>query len=301
MADAPVTSTPVGGEVSNSNTPTKVGGQGSPVNPPIPEAEQRHKIKINNQERELSTTELKALASKAGGAEEKFQKASQLEKKASAILESVKGKQLTQTLLKEGYSKQDIRSMLEAELTPFIEEELMSPEQREKKELSERLKRFEEQDQAAKNAELTAKEQAQLNAEMARLNDEFLGALEKVNLPRNPFLGKMVAQMMLGAEKNGYSMSAHEAAQLVNESFQKDVGHMFSNMDINKIKQFLGKDTLSKLRADDVKAVQDAESPFTKPTGKSPAVKQDKKAAPQAKIDRATFFNNMRGIKYNKE
>ena len=280
------------------------GTQNPPINQNSP-SEERYKIKVNNQEREYSLTELKTLAAKAEGADERFRSASEIEKKAKAILDAPKGKVLAKTLMEQGYTKQEIRQILEEELTPFVEEDMMSPEELERKQERARLKDYEDREKSEKDTkERSAREEresADLSRELTRLNDEFLSAIEKVDLPRDPFLGKMVAQYMISAEKNGYSLSVEQAAEMVSEQYAKNTQHVLKSMSVEKLKQVLGKDTLSKLRESDVQAVKNAESPFTK-QAKQAAVKQDTKPSAQPNKKEATsFFNKLRGVNYNKE
>lgn len=262
--------------------------------------EERVKLKVNKQEREYSMSELKNLASKAAAADERFNSASQIEKKANEVLEGLKSKKLVATLEKAGYSKQDIRQILEQELTPFVEEDMMSPEERDRAAKDRKLAEYEEQKLATEREQMTAKEQQELDRELTKLNTELLSALEKSNLPRDPFLGKMVAQQMIGAEANGYSLSAEEAVEIVHSMFEQNTQSLLSNMSIDKLKQFLGKDTLSKLRESDVQQVRDAERPFAK-QGSKPAVKQDNSPTSKQKVEASSFFNKLRGVNFNKQ
>lgn len=271
----------------------------SPVQPPAPE--ERHKLKVNKQEREYTLTELKNLASKSAAADERFNSAAQIEKKANEILEGLKSKKLVSTLERNGYSKAEIRQILENELTPFVEYDLMTPEERERKAKDDELEQYKQEKKRQEEEQMSAKEKAELNRELERLNTDFLNALEKSNLPRDPFLGKMVAQQLIGAEANGYSLSVDEAVEIVNQMFETNTKQLLSGMSIDKIKQFLGKDTLSKLRESDVQQVREAERPFAK-QGSKPAAKQDSSSVSgKAKVESNTFFNKLRGVNFNKQ
>lgn len=263
-------------------------------------AEEKIKLKVNKQEREYSLSELKNLASKAAAADERFQSASQIEKKANEILEGVKNKKLVSTLEKAGYSKQDIRQLLEQELTPFVEEDLMTPDERERKARDRKLAEYEEEKRQREESEAESKRSAELQREVEQLNVEFLNALEKSSLPRDPFLGKMVAQQLIAAEQNGYELSVDEAVKVVENMFENNTKHLLSGMSIEKLKQYLGKDTLSKLRESDVQQVRDAERPFAK-QGAKPAAKQDNSAnSGKPKVEASKFFDKIRGINHNK-
>lgn len=292
LNDAPVTAAPA------SVAPTST--ENAPAKPAVPAVEQKEKIKVNKQEREYTLAELKNLASKAAAADERFMSASQMEKKANEVLEGLKGKKLVATLEKAGYSKQDIRQILEQELTPFVEEDMMSPEERERAAKDRKLAEYEEEKAAREREQMSAKERQELDRELSKLNNEFLSALEKSSLPRDPFLGKMVAQQLIGAEQNGYEMSVDEAVEIVHSQFEQNTQSLLSSMSIDKLKQFLGKDTLSKLRDADVQQVRDAERPFAK-QGSKPAVRQDSEPSQKPKKDAAGFFNKLRGVNFNKQ
>lgn len=297
MTEASTPATNVGGEASNVSSTEQATASSPKTEPTTPKVEEKFKIKVNNQERELSLAELKNLASKAAGADEKFQKAAQVEKKAKELLDSVKGKQLAKVLQSEGMTKAEIRQYLEDQLVPFVEEDLLSPEERQKRELENELKRYKEEEDSKKKEELTKRQQEELQRELVKLEEEFGQALNQVDLPRDPYLGKQISQVMLGAEKNGYEISALEAAEIVKEQYLRNTRETLGKFEINKLKEYLGKDILSKLREDDVKAVKDAERPFTKQT-KTPAVKQDSEKPSDKKLA-PEFFNKLRGIKYN--
>lgn len=239
--------------------------------------------------------EVEKLVSLGLASNDKFQEAAKLRKEADDILAAAKTKKsATEALKKAGFDNKEIKEILERELAGFYEEEAMSPEEKQRRAEMEELKRYKEEDARKKDEEAKSTKDREVEAEMQQLEAELLGALGKSNLPRTPVLAKWAVQYMSAYDSQGVSLSADQAVKLVEKEFPQLVQSVLSNMDVQGLKQFLGKSLVKQLLDDSVKAVKQAEAPFTKESKMTSREASQSGGKPKQKIAMGDYFEKLR-------
>ena len=241
-------------------------------------------------------TEVEKLVSLGLASNDKFQEAAKLRKEAEDILAAAKTKKsATEALKKAGFDSKEIKEILEKELAGFYEEEALSPEEKQRRAEMEELKRYKEEEARKKEEESKSAREKEVAAEMEQLENELLGALGKSSLPRTPILAKWAVQYMSAYDAQGVSLSADQAVKLVEKEFPQLVQSVLSTMDVQGLKQFLGKSLVKQLLDDSVKAVKQAEAPFTK-EGKqtSREASQSSSNKPKQKMVMSDYFEKLR-------
>jgi hypothetical protein len=179
---------------------------------------------------------------------EKAERADQLDKFLDAAAKDPRV--AFQLLERLGHNVDDVA---EARLREVVERKKLTPEQRESLELKERATRLERELQERNEREqMTAKEQR-----VAALRDQmtvtFKKAMARAGLPDNDsvlmMIGGRVHQMMQKGEKNPNVL---EAAEYVRDHFKGVVQSRFQALDGDALLDYLGDETLAKIRKADV-------------------------------------------------
>jgi uncharacterized protein YbcI len=240
-------------------------------------------------------TEVEKLVSLGLASNDKFQEAAKLRKEAEDILAAAKTKKsATEALKKAGFDSKEIKEILEKELAGFYEEEALSPEEKQRRAEMEELKRYKEEEARKREEETKSAREKEVAAEMEQLENELLGALGKSSLPRTPILAKWAVQYMSAYDSQGVQLSADQAVKLVEKEFPQLVQSVLSTMDVQGLKQFLGKSLVKQLLDDSVKAVKQAEAPFTKEAKQTSREASPSSNKPKQKMVMSDYFEKLR-------
>ena len=239
--------------------------------------------------------EVEKLVSLGLASNDKFQEAARLRKEAEDILAAAKTKKsATEALKKAGFDAREIKEILEKELAGFYEEEALSPEEKQRRAEMEELRKYKEEEARKKDEEAKSAKDKEVETEMQQLEEELLGALSKSNLPRTPILAKWAVQYMSAYDAQGVSLSAEAAVKIVEREFPQLVQSVLSTMDVQGVKQFLGKSLVKQLLDDSVKAVKQAEAPFTKEAKQVSREASDSGNKPRQKMAMGNYFEKLR-------
>lgn len=240
-------------------------------------------------------TEVEKLVSLGLASNDKFQEAAKLRKEAEDILAAAKTKKsATEALKKAGFDAKEIKEILERELAGFYEEEALSPEEKQRRAEMEELRRYKEEEARKREEEAKSAKDKEIESEMQQLEEELLGALSKSNLPRTPVLAKWAVQYMSAYDAQGVNLTADQAVKIVEKEFPQLVQSVLSTMDVQGLKQFLGKSLVKQLLDDSVKAVKQAEAPFTKEAKQSSREASQSSNKPKQKIQMSDYFEKLR-------
>jgi DNA-binding transcriptional MerR regulator len=239
--------------------------------------------------------EVEKLVSLGLASNDKFQEAAKLRKEAEDILAAAKTKKsATEALKKAGFDSKEIKEILEKELAGFYEEEALSPEEKQRRAEMEELRKYKEEEARKKDEEAKSAKDKEVEAEMQALEEELLGALSKSNLPRTPVLAKWAVQYMSAYDAQGIQLSADQAVKIVEREFPQLVQSVLSTMDVQGLKQFLGKSLVKQLLDDSVKAVKQAEAPFTKEAKQTSREASQSSSKPKQKMVMSDYFEKLR-------
>lgn len=235
----------------NPSTPAPVNAE--PTSPqPENTAPVKEKIKVDGVEEEWSPEELKKFAQIGRAKEKRFEESARLKKEAEAKIERLK--QNPWDVLKElGI---DPRKVSEDYLSKVLEEEMLPPEEREKRALKSKVEEYEkrekEEQERTKQAEF---EQLKLK-HIEQLDQELDAALQNSSLPKSPGVIRRVAKYLYDALDAGEDVSIEEALAWVEDDYSNEVQQFFgSAKDPNK---YLPKDLAKKLMDSHLSQVKSA-------------------------------------------
>lgn len=255
-SSAPTQSTP-----SNKGVPNAPGG-----NAPQGTAEakvdaaakaeevRKWKLKVNNQEREVTEAELIRRAQLGYSADEKFQKANEIKSQAEDFFRMLKKDPMA--VLMHPELGLDMRNLAENFLAGELKKEMMPPEQRELEEL--RAYRAEQQQAAeeAQKQQMTQAQQAEFSRAQKRAATEYdtkiTEVLQAADLPKQPRTVKRVAETLKAALEKGYDLDIESAVDMVREEYLADFKQMFGGLKGESLTKFLGDDALREVRQFDL-------------------------------------------------
>lgn len=266
---------------------TPVPSTAVPVTPAVEASQQAvkapvvEKVKVNGKEIEVPLDELKRAYGLHTAAQSKFEEAARLRKEAEQV-KSVFSQKDVNTLLKAGWTEDEIEQKAAEWLVKKAQEKVMTPEQRAAKQREEeyyRLKQAEEdrikaEKDKIKN-ELTQKEaklyQTAFLSELAELDKK-----SPLDLKDPVILSHIINDITTALNKHGYDMGVHEAVKRLEEKFiekrgpvkkeylRKLLKNTITDVDDSDLEAFLEKGAKG-IREKSVEALKRNEAPFAKP------------------------------------
>lgn len=170
------------------------------------------------------------------------------------------------------------REAAEKFLLEQIQEDMMSPEEKEFKMTKAELAKYKADDEKRK----VESEKQALTAQESKYAQEYqttiISALEKSGLPKTPTLVRDAAKLMAKNLELGLDLDANDLAALIKESRGGDIKAMIKDMDGDQIVSLLGDDVANKIRKADLKKLkekqgqvfQSGQSGESKSPGKQP-------------------------------
>jgi hypothetical protein len=218
------------------------------------EAERRHKLKVNGQEREYTEAEVLRRAQLAEAADEKFKTAAEKEKHFAQFFEALRANPLA--VLTHPELGINFREVAENFLGEHVRKEMMDPVERELEELREFKRQQEESrtkaEEEGKKKQMTEK-QRQLHQQATEYYDRKISdVLQASNLPKTPNTIKRVAEVLQNAVNNGYELDVETAVDLVNEDYRGDIGSLTKGLDGEALIGVLGEEVVKKIRSFDI-------------------------------------------------
>jgi hypothetical protein len=157
--------------------------------------------------------------------------------------------------------EEKFQKIAEEFLAKKIQAQMMTPEERQRSEMEERLRKYEEQEKSNKEKA----EQEQMQALQTHYQESYTKtitqALESSNLPKNPYTVKRMAQLLQQNIKHGLELEPAHLAQLVREDYQKELASLISAANPEQIISMFGEETVNKLRKHDLEKLKSSLSP----------------------------------------
>ncbi len=245
----------------------------------------KYKVKVNDVEQEIDEKELLSGYQTRKASDEKFREASELKKQAIEFVKLLKTNPI-EVLAKAGHN---VREIAEKYLMEQLQEETLTPEQKELKTARAKLKEIEDQ-KKAKEDEESLNQQTQLKEKYTKdYSTQILTALESSGLPKNEFSVKRMAYYMHESLKRGFDLKAIDVVELVKQDYIAEQKSLFSGLDEDTLIKILGDDVAAKLRKADLKKLKGNQNYNNNKNNTSPAPQKSKKMSMdefRAKLDK---------------
>jgi len=206
------------------------------------QGEERHTIKVNGEEKELTTKELIVLAQKAEASEQRFQEGASSKKQVQAVMDMAKNDTM-KFLDKLGVDPEKVEQWLyDNHIAPSIL-------QGEEKEQWERNKEFERLKEKDSEREEKDKKDRQEQTRQAWSN-KIIGAIKSSpNIPQTDWSVNRVAQYMQRAIKGGFrDVTPEEVIPYVEKDWNKIKSSQMDSLDEDQMLDYLGEAGTEKVR-----------------------------------------------------
>lgn len=221
------------------------------------------KVKVNGQEMEVDEQELLTGYQTRKSADEKFREASMSKKQAEEFVNLLRTNPLK--VLNNPNLGIDMKKLAEDYLIAQMEEESLSPEQRELKEAKSKLQSFEEEKKRIESEKEEAAKAELRQRHTESYTKDITSALETSGLPRTEHTVKRMAYYMHQALKRGYDLSASDVADLVKQDYINEHKSLFGGLDGDMLLKLLGDDVANKIRKHDVSKIKNVEKQLSRP------------------------------------
>lgn len=226
-----------------------------------------YKVKVNGQDMEIDEQELLTGYQTRKASDEKFREAAMSKKQAEEFINLLRTNPLK--VLTNPALSIDMRKVAEDYLIQQMEEESMTPEQKELKEARSKLQSIEDEkkEQERVRNEQAAQELKQRYTES--YTKDITSALESSGLPRTEHTVKKMAYYMHQALQRGYDLSASDVAELVRQDYINEQKSLFGSLDGEMLIKLLGDDVANKIRKHDVSKIKNVEKQVVRPQTQS--------------------------------
>jgi hypothetical protein len=202
----------------------------------------------------LTLAEIKQLREKAKGADQKFREAAEAKKQVEAFMERFQQDPLA--VLKDKRLPINQRELAEKMLLASLEEEMLSPAEREARDLKAKLQEYETKEQAAAREREERETEQRREIKRQEISQMFAKAMESTPLSKDPETAAMamrdMAMMLRAAKERGIEVSAEELALHAQNKYQKAMYSLANQLEGEDLIGFLGEDVIKKIRKADL-------------------------------------------------
>lgn len=213
-----------------------------------------YEVSIDGKVKTMTLQQLKNAASISHAAYSRFEEASRMKKEADTLREGL-AKDMIKTLQdpKLGLTRDQIRAEFEAWYErEFINPEQLTPEQRKIKEYEERLKKYQDEEQAKLKAQKEQEETELTNKQREYLQTQIIQALEKSGLPKTKYIASRMAFYMRENLLKGWEAPIDVIVQQVEDERQALRKGELEGLDGEDLIRYLGDDIVGKIRRYDL-------------------------------------------------
>jgi hypothetical protein len=205
----------------------------------------KHKVKVDGQEMEVDYDTLLKDYQTSKAAQQRFNEAAQTRKQAEEILQLFK--QDPRKALTHPSIGVDLNSFAQQILAEQIEEAMLSPEQREARDMKKKLSIYEQQEQQQRErVKAEQEEQLRVTAE-SELSSTVMTALQSGGLPNTPATVTRIATYMYQAYQQGFEATPEQIINHVKNGYMDDVKTLLGSSPEETLLAILGPDVVNKI------------------------------------------------------
>lgn len=232
------------------------------VKPKEDKAPQVWKLKVNGSEVEFDASDegrVKQAVQKGLAADAKFQEASTMSKRAEGFLRALK--QNPEQVLAHPSLGINLREFAENYLYKQIQQESLTPEQRQQQAERDELERYRQTEQQRKaEADTRAREEMKERYRQDYAK-QFTEALETGGVPKTDWTVQRMAQYMKQAISKGYKhVKPQDVVTMVKQDWINAQRQMFEHLDGDKLIETVGQDVADKIRKANLAKMQAAKA-----------------------------------------
>ncbi len=248
-----------------------------------------YKAIVDGQEVEVSIDDLLSGYQKSSAADKRFQEAAELRKQADAERQTLLERLKTDPAAIMSEYDIDPDEFAEARLAAKIEEELMDPNEREKRRLEAELEQYKAEEERKREEAEQQQYQVQVQQHAKDWGDKLDAAFNELGAPKNPYRVKLAVDAILSAMDRGVDLSPKQAVEAAYNAAKEDLSSAAVAFKGQALLDYLGKDV--------VKEVQKALAGQVKNTLKKAPETQRQAAQVEDKGPKKSFEQLMRELR----
>jgi len=291
---APATTTASDSSSSSSipsnptDAPDSFGGQAESTEQ-APEAPKpiMHKVKIGGVESEVTQEQLIAQYQKGVAAEKRFQEAAKIQKQTEQFIEALTADPVK--VLSNPNLGINFREIAENYLYEQLQQEMMTPEQRQQREAMTELERYRAQEQQRIAQQREAKANQLRDRYANEYTEKFTGALQETGLPKTQWTVSRMANYMQQALQANIDPDVKDIAALVKEDYLQEQRELFSSLDGDSLIETLGEDLAKKFRMAEVAKLKRSSQ-----NSQSTPVQAPQTQKKETRLDRADWIRQIK-------
>lgn len=235
----------------------------------------KYKVKVDQEEMEVDEEELLKGYQLSKASNKRFQEASTLQKQVERLIED---------------SRKDPRKMFEVLglnprewseqlLLQELEESLLTPADKQRRQEQQELEEYRQQKLTAKQKQEEAEKASYFEKASQEIDDEISQVLIESNLkPTARNIARMAEYMLASMGEDGSRLSAKDAFGKVRNDYSQDIQDLLQTTPIEKLIELLPKNFINELRRHELSKVTQAQLPsFSKPGSKPQATASEEK------------------------
>lgn len=214
-----------------------------------------YKLMVDGQEEEVDIETLKKAYSHGKGADKRMTEAGRTKADALRVLDMLRADPIAALKELQGEAFNE-KEFITKRLAALMDDEMMSPEERQARTEAEELKAYRAEKHRVKEEAEQKSLTAAMELESNNLYSEFSTAFQEAGLPQTLEANKRLATMMLEALENGQNIPAKTLAKQVKQEMQAELIALLKGSDDDTFEQLLGSDLLSKAQKLSLKKVK---------------------------------------------
>ncbi len=236
------------------------------------------KLKVEGEEFDFDATDEEAVKReimKARGADKRFQTAAQMKKQAEQFFEMLKDKGNASKFRTDPTIGQNFMELAKAAVWEQMQEEQMTPEQKEQRDKDKELEEYREyKRQKEEEGQTKAQKERQAQFE-THYETRIMKALEIGGIPKTHAAVSRMADYLEKSLEHGYDLSPEELVQEVRKDYSGDISAILDSLTEDQLLSFIGENNAEKLRKADLKRLRSTQSaPFQQRENSRPPAKQ---------------------------
>jgi hypothetical protein len=231
----------------------------APEQTPEEIAEEEFELTVDGKSERIKKSELLKRASHASAAAKRMQEATKAKADATRLMNMLKENPLG--ALKELDGTFDQKAFLTKKLAELMDEEMLSPEERQTRQDLAELNSYRQKTKEAEEAKQREELDALAASTQKSLDDEIGEAIKSAGLPRTNSAVKRLATYMLEATEAGLTISTAKLAAQVKKDIQDEVMDLLNTSDDEAFSAILGSDLLTKAQKLSLKKIKTPGAP----------------------------------------
>ncbi len=200
-------------------------------------------------EEELDDAEISRRLSLSKAAQKRMQEADKVKNEAQKLMDELNNNPMA--LFKKLDAKK-VRSAAEEFLFEQIQSEMMSPEERQRRQMEQELKSYKDREQAEQEATKAKQLEETAKHYQESFDKTITDALKESGLPKHPKTVAKMAQLLMRNLDLGLELSPQELVQELREEYISDFKDLFGASEADQLLKLLGDDVAKKIRKYDI-------------------------------------------------